>query len=214
MIFLRYGFFFTKSQSERVDACWNIQDRQCQLVNSWTVHQFQFGSNTYNIKIYQIVVLGVSSSILRHMHPISFFGVCVIIIGFLCTNGTDVKWWDFPEPRWQPTFWVSINGGSPILVASIAEWSFHGESQSQVFFFNGVPSFTETTKVFWMRVGHGEIEIRRADHRKGWFEPLFPPSAAAAPAPAAPSVQMAAPGWENTMAAKDGKASKLRAKSA
>ena len=150
MIFLRYGFFFIKSQSERVDACWNIQDRQCQLVNSWTVHQFQFGSNTYNIKIYQTVVLGVSSSILRHMHPISFFlvCVCVIIIGFLCTNGTDVKWWDFPEPRWQPTFWVSINGGSPILVASIAEWSFHGESQSKVVFFNGVPSFTETTMVF------------------------------------------------------------------
>ena len=139
MIFLRYGFFFTKSQSERVDACWNIQDRQCQLVNSWTVHQFQFGSNTYNIKIYQTVVL-----------PHFFFlvCVCVIIIRFLCANGTDVKWWDFPEPRWQPTFWVSINGGSPILVASIAEWSFHGESQSKVLFFNGVPSFTETTMVF------------------------------------------------------------------
>ena len=31
---------------------------------------------------------------------------------------------------------------------------------------------------------------------------MFPPAAAAAPAPATPSVQKAPPGWENTMAAK------------
>ena len=58
---------------------------------------------------------------------------------------------------------------------------------------------------------------------------FFLPPAAAAPAPAAPSVQMLAPGWENlllllfkrqlpgwenTMAVKDGKAAKLRPKSA
>ena len=36
------------------------------------------------------------------------------------------------------------------------------------------------------------------------------PAAAAAPAPAIPSVQKASPGWENIMAAKDEKASKLR----
>ena len=39
---------------------------------------------------------------------------------------------------------------------------------------------------------------------------LFPP--AAAPALATPPVQKTAPGWENTMAVKDGKASKLRPK--
>ena len=40
----------------------------------------------------------------------------------------------------------------------------------------------------------------------------FPPAAAAAPA--TPSVQKAAPGWENSMAVKDGKAAKLRRKTA
>ena len=45
---------------------------------------------------------------------------------------------------------------------------------------------------------------------------LFPPAAAAsAPAAAAPpSVQKTAPGWENTMAVKDGETSKLRPKTA
>ena len=38
--------------------------------------------------------------------------------------------------------------------------------------------------------------------------------AAAAPAPATPSVQKAAPGWENIMAVKDGKAANLRPKTA
>ena len=37
-------------------------------------------------------------------------------------------------------------------------------------------------------------------------------TAAATPAPATPSVQKAPAGWENTMAVKDGKASKLRPK--
>jgi len=42
---------------------------------------------------------------------------------------------------------------------------------------------------------------------------LFPPATAAAPAPATPfSVQKVPPGWENTMAAKDGKTSELRPK--
>ena len=35
---------------------------------------------------------------------------------------------------------------------------------------------------------------------------------AAAPALATPSIQKTAPGWENTMAVKDGKVSKLRPK--
>ena len=43
-----------------------------------------------------------------------------------------------------------------------------------------------------------------------YFFLLFPPAAVAAPA--IPSVQKVPPGWENTMAAKDGKASKLRPK--
>ena len=46
---------------------------------------------------------------------------------------------------------------------------------------------------------------------KLYFFLLFPP-AAAAPAPATPSVQNAPPGWENTMAGKDGKASEMRPK--
>ena len=37
-------------------------------------------------------------------------------------------------------------------------------------------------------------------------------SIAAAPGLATPSIQKAAPGWENTMAVKDGKVSKLRPK--
>ena len=45
-----------------------------------------------------------------------------------------------------------------------------------------------------------------------YFFLLYPPAAVAAPAPAIPSVQKAPPGWENTMAAKGGKASELRPK--
>ena len=41
-----------------------------------------------------------------------------------------------------------------------------------------------------------------------YFFLLFPPAAAAAPAPATPSVQKAPAGWENTMAVKDGEAPK------
>ena len=37
-------------------------------------------------------------------------------------------------------------------------------------------------------------------------------AAAAAPALATPSIQKTAPGWENTMAVKDGQVSKLRPK--
>ena len=48
-------------------------------------------------------------------------------------------------------------------------------------------------------------------HRK---RRTFSPAAAAAPAPATPSVQKAAPGWESTMAVKDGKAANLRPKTA
>ena len=44
-------------------------------------------------------------------------------------------------------------------------------------------------------------------HRKWWFSYFFLPSAAAAP-----SVQRTAAGWENTMAVKDGEASKLHPK--
>ena len=49
---------------------------------------------------------------------------------------------------------------------------------------------------------------------KNCLMPLLKPIAAAAHALATPSVQKAAPGWENTMAVKDGKASKLRPKTA
>ena len=49
-------------------------------------------------------------------------------------------------------------------------------------------------------------------HNSSYFFP--PPAAAAAPAAApalaTPSIQKTAPGWENTMAVKDGKVSKLR----
>ena len=47
-----------------------------------------------------------------------------------------------------------------------------------------------------------------------YFFLLFPPAAAAAPAPGTPSVQKAPAGWENTMAVKDGKASKWRPENA
>jgi len=43
---------------------------------------------------------------------------------------------------------------------------------------------------------------------------MFPRAAAAAPAPATPSVQKAPAGWENTMAVKDGEAPKWRPKNA
>ena len=46
--------------------------------------------------------------------------------------------------------------------------------------------------------------ITSETHRKWWFSYFFFPSAAAAP-----SVQRPAAGWENTMAVKDGEASKL-----
>ena len=43
---------------------------------------------------------------------------------------------------------------------------------------------------------------------------MFPRAAAAAPAPATPSVQKAPAGWENTMAVKDGEAPKWRPENA
>ena len=45
----------------------------------------------------------------------------------------------------------------------------------------------------------------------GW-ENTMAVKAAAAPGLATPSIQKAAPGWENAMAVKDGKVSKLRPK--
>ena len=72
-------------------------------------------------------------------------------------------------------------------------------------------------------LSNGSIYLRAAalpptpDKKRGlryvFTQLLFPPAAAAAaPALATPSVQKTAPGWENTMALKDGKASKLRPK--
>ena len=54
--------------------------------------------------------------------------------------------------------------------------------------------------------------MKRMQDAFNYFFLLFPPAAVAAPAPAIPSVQKTPPGWENTMAAKDGKASELRPK--
>ena len=63
----------------------------------------------------------------------------------------------------------------------------------------------------------GHLYIRSPNWKTSWKKSppgSKTPPAAAASAPAAPSVQTAAPGSENTMAVRDRKASKLRPKSA